>query len=69
MVMAALLFLDLENRQEEAWEEGAVRYNLMLKELEDALGSYVKLVEIFNRRASLQAFLFCHVLIRLSWCI
>jgi hypothetical protein len=50
IAMGAWLFLDLENRLTEAWEQGAVRYNLMVKDFKDAPAFYVKIVERFNRR-------------------
>ena len=50
LAMAAWLFLDLENRLGEAWEQGAIRYNLLLKDFENPPLFYKKFVGRFNRR-------------------
>lgn len=50
IAMAVWLFLDLESRLTEAWEQGAVRYNLLMKDFKDPPTFYTRLVEKFNRR-------------------
>lgn len=48
MQLAAWLLMDLGGRLEEAWEAGAVRYNVLLKDYADPPRWYVEIVGKFS---------------------